>query len=198
MSLPLAEEDAAWARMDLPLTPEEVRGFLANIELVLRINPCIEFERLLLMPSGFLRIAGRNDSNNQDFDTAAQFVTDEIGMDLVLRYDSGIKRETRFAVVPGPHGSVLAITEVYDTPPSDERKRRLLEVDRSLVPWAAGLRKHLLHRERWQWIPGYKWFMQCFWLGMPPRQRRLVRLIAWTTLLEFVVFLVVLAAYLAS
>lgn len=143
-------------------------------------------------------MAGRNASNNQDFDTAARFVTDANGMDLVLRYDSGIKRETRFAVAPGPRGSVLAITEVYDTPPVDERERRLLEVDRSLVPWAAGLRKHLLHRGRWQWIPGYKWFMQCFWLGMPPRQRRLARLIVWTTLLEFVVFLVVLAAYVAS
>ena len=71
MRLPVAEEDAAWARMDLPLTPREVRGFLANIEVFLRINPCIEFESLLLMPGGFLRMAGRNDSNNQDFDTAA-------------------------------------------------------------------------------------------------------------------------------
>ena len=124
MRLPVAEEDAAWARMDLPLTPREVRGFLANIEVFLRINPCIEFESLLLMPGGFLRILGRNDSNNQDFDAAARFVTDANRMDLVLRYESGIKRETRFAVARCPHGSVLAITEVYDTPPGDECKRR--------------------------------------------------------------------------
>ena len=198
MHLPVAEEDAAWAKMDLPMTPEAVRGFLANIEVVLRINPCIEFESLLLMPGGFLRIAGRNDSNNQDFDTAARFVTDANRMDLVLRYESGIKRETRFAVARCPRGSVLAITEVYDTPPGDVRERRPLEVDRSLVPWAADLRKHLLHLGRWQWIPGYNWFMQSFWRGMPPRQRRLARLIVWTTLLEFVMFLVVLAAYVAS
>jgi len=198
MSLLVTEADAAWAKMDLPLTPEEVRGFIENVERVLRINPCIEFERLLVMPNGFLSVAGRNDSNNQVFDTEVQFVTDANGIDLVLRYNSGIKRETRFAVAPCSHGSALTITEIYDTPSSAEHERRLVEVDRSLVPWAAGLRRHIVQWWRWQWLPGYDWFVQRFWLAMPPRQRRLAWLIVWTTLMEFVVFLVVMVAYVTS
>lgn len=191
------EDDAAWVRLTLPIGAETVAGFLQNIALVLRINPCIEFEHLVRMANGRWHLAGRNDSNAQSFDTDAEFVA-EAGRKLFeLRYGKGIKRMTRFEVLPDLAGCILAITESYCTPDNDEQALRLTEVDRSLTPWAAALRAHLLRRARWSGVPGYGWLAERVWFGMPPRQRRVAWLIVWTTLLEFVVFLAALAIYLA-
>ena len=40
-------------------------------------------------------------------------------------------------------------------------------------------------------LPGYRWWTERFRLGMTPRQRRIVRMIVWVSVLEFVVFLFV-------
>jgi hypothetical protein len=195
-------DDAAWVSLSLPLAPQALQDMLCDVAVLLRVNPCLEFERLERMPGGRLELAGRNESNQQAFTTGANYAVRDDGYGygncFVLRYDSGIKRETRFEVAPEPGGSVLTITEVYDTPAEAERERRLAEVDRSLVPWAAALRAHLLQRARWGRWPAYRWLNERFWLGMPPRQRRVARMIIWTTLLEFVVFVAVLAVYVAG
>ncbi len=195
-------DDAAWVSLSLPLAPQALQEMLCDVEVLLRVNPCLEFERLERMPGGRLELAGRNDSNHQAFATGVDYAARSDGRGFVLRYDSGIKRETHFEIAPAldtdPSGSVLTITEVYDTPPQAERERRLAEVDRSLVPWAAALRAYLLQRARWGTWPAYRWLNERFWLGMPPRQRRVARLIIWTTLLEFAVFLAALAVYVAG
>lgn len=199
-------DDAAWVSLSLPLAPQALQEMLCDVAVLLRVNPCLEFERMEQMDGGRLELAGRNDSNQHAFATGVDYVVRNDGRGFALHYDSGIKRETRFEIAaaldtdPGanPGGSVLTITEVYDTPAEAERERRLAEVDRSLVPWAAALRAHLLQRARWGKWPGYCWLIERFWLGMPPRQRRVARLIIWTTLLEFVVFVAVLGAYVAS
>ncbi len=69
----------------------------------------------------------------------------------------------------------------------------LAQVDRSLTPWGVAIRRHLLGLSRWGRIPLYRRWREQLWLGMRPRERRIVRLIAWVTALEFVVFLFVLA-----
>lgn len=181
----------------LPLPPDEVARQLRNLDFVLRTNPCLDFERLLAMPGDSWRIAGYNESNERRFDTVVRRVPGDAA-GFALRYEAGIKRETRFALAPDPNGSVLTITEVYATPAGEGREERLAEIDRSLVPWAAALRTHLLRRARWGGLPGYRWLAERFWLGMPPRQRRVAWLIMWATALEFLVFLGVLAAYVAA
>lgn len=193
-----AEDDAAWVRLTLPIPAKAVTGFLLDIALVLRINPCIEFDHLARRVDGRWHLAGRNDSNAQSFDIEADFIVDAERKVFELRYDSGIKRSTRFEVLLDPAGCILVITESYRTPDKDEQERVLDEVDRSLTPWAAALRAHLLRRVRWRGLPGYGWLAERFWFGMPPRQRRVAWLIIWTTLLEFVVFLAALAIYVAS
>lgn len=195
---PAPERDAAWVKLALPMAPAALSGFLRDIELVLRINPCIEFERLDRMPDGGWQLSGRNDSNGQSFDTVAEFDENAGGSGLELHYASGIKRMTRFDVAPDPDGCVMTITESYNTPGGEEQERRLAEVDRSLTPWAAALRTHLLRRARWGGMPGYHWLAERFWFGMPPRQRRVARMIIWATLLEFVVFVAVLAVFVAG
>jgi hypothetical protein len=68
-------------------------------------------------------------------------------------------------------------------------------VDRSLVPWLAAIRGHIAGLARYGWLPGYRWWAGRFMPGMPPRQRRMVRMIVWISLLEFVVFLFVAAVF---
>jgi hypothetical protein len=197
MSAP-AIEDAAWVKLALPIPVVALNEFVLDVERLLRINPCIEFERLARNPDGAWRLEGRNESNEQAIATAVRVLADPDHRGLALFYDSGLKRETRLEIEAAPDGAVLTITEVYDTPAPEERESRLPEVDRSLMPWAAALRRHLLRRQRWGRLPGYRWLVERFWLGMPPRQRRVARLIIWTTLLEFVVFLAVMAIYVAD
>lgn len=198
MSNQSGAEDAAWVTISLPLSAQALHDFTRNGERLLRINPCLEFDRLERTAAGALSICGRNESNGQPFDTAVGIVADPNGQGLALRYGSGIKRETRFDIESVTNGSVLRITEVYATPALNEREQRLPEVDRSLLPWAAALRRFLLRRARWGGVPGYTWLVERFWLGMRPRERRIAWLIVWTTLLEFVVFVAVLAVYLAA
>lgn len=190
------EPDAAWASLSLPLAPQALQAMMGNVEVLLRVNPCLEFDHLARLPDGRLQLAGRNESNQQAFAATADHVARDDGRGFSLRYDAGIKRETRFEIAPDAAGSLLTITETYAAPPA-AGEARLAEVDRSLVPWAAALRAHLLRQSRWGKLPGYILLVEHFWLEMPPRQRRIARMIIWTTLLEFLVFLAVLAIYVA-
>lgn len=191
----VSDNDAAWVKLALPLSVRALNDFLQDVERLLRINPCLEFDRLIRSPDGTLMVAGKNESNDQCFDFRVALVPRLAGDGFVLSYDGGIKRESRFEIAPESGGSLLTITEVYDTPKTEDQERRLQEVDRSLVAWASALRKHLLRRQRWGSIPGYAWLVERFWLGMPPRQRRVAWLIIWTTALEFIAFIAVLAVF---
>lgn len=192
---PAAGEDAAWVKVEMPLPPPALHAFLADIERLFRINPWLEIDRFERRPDGGFGLAGRNLSNEQPLDATVRLSQSVPGRSLTLRYDGGIKRETRCEIEPAAAGSVLTITETYDTPPPEQREARLKEVDRSLVPWAAALRAFLLHGARWGWLPGYRLYMRRVWLPMTPKQRRITRLIVWTTVIEFVVFLFVFAIF---
>ena len=192
---PDAGDDAAWVKVEMPLPPPALHAFLSDIERLYRINPWLEIDRFERRSDGSFGLAGRNLSNEQAVDVAVSLVENQPGRSLVLRYDGGIKRETRCEIEPAGAGSVLTITETYDTPPPEQREARLKEVDRSLVPWAAALRAFLLHGARWGRLPGYRLYMRRVWLPMTPKQRRITRLIVWTTAIEFVVFLFVFAIF---
>ncbi len=192
---PAAGEDAAWVKVEMPLPPPALHAFLADIERLFRINPWLEIDRFERRPDGGFGLAGRNLSNEQPLDATVRLSQSVPGRSLTLRYDGGIKRETRCEIEPAAAGSVLTITETYDTPPPEQREARLKEVDRSLVPWAAALRAFLLHGARWGWLPGYRLYMRRVWLPMTPKQRRITRLIVWTTVIEFVVFLFIFAIF---
>ena len=72
---------------------------------------------------------------------------------------------------------------------------RVAEVDRSLVPLVDALRRHLLGRRRWGWLPGWRWWHEDFLGRMVPQQRRIVRMIVWVSALEFAAFLFVVAIF---
>lgn len=190
------EADAAWTTVELPIAPDIVFGLVADPVLALRLNPCLEFERLEACPGGVLRIAARNESNERRIDTDIRFDADASARRTTLRYAIGIKRETRFEVTPIVGGARLTITEVYAAPSPGAEVRD--EVDRSLLPWTAALRRHLERAARFGRLPGYGWLTRRFWPSMAPRQRRVAWLIVWTTAVEFAVFLGVVAVYVAA
>jgi hypothetical protein len=111
---------------------------------------------------------------------------------LTLRYASGLKQATRLHVEAAPQGSRLLVTEHYPYI-EDARDPRVVEVDKSLVPWVAAIRRHLLRRARWGWLPlifsVWQWWNEGVMLSMAPRNRRIVRLIVWLSAIEFVVFI---------
>jgi hypothetical protein len=177
--------DEARASIELPLSPAELRTFLANTELVLRLNPHREIEQWQPLPDGF-RFTVLNELNGQRLSTAVRLA--DTATSRVLEYADGLKQATRFTIEAAPAGTRLTVTEHYPRI-DDPNDPRVAEVDRSLVPWVAALRRHLLARRRWAWIPGWQWWHERFMPGMPPRQRRITRLILWVSLVEFIIFL---------
>lgn len=189
MSGPGAEKvgagDTARAETELPLSPAELSAFLTDSERLFRLNPHLAIERWECLDSGF-RFAALNESNGFHIDTTIYVGHAE--HELTLHYAEGLKQETRFAVEPAPEGVRLVVTERYPRI-EDAQDPRVAEVDRSLVPWVAAIRRHLLAGQRWGWLPGWHWWHERFLPGMAPRQRRIVRLIIWTGIVEFAVFL---------
>lgn len=198
METPAGDGDAAWAAVDLAVAPAAVAALLVDPVLLLRLNPCFEFERIERLADGSLSFAARNESNGCRVETNARVLRDPGGADITLLYANGIKRSTRMCVDAGPEGSRLSITESYLTPDPPDAARQLAEVDRSLVPWTAALRRHIQREARYGWIPGYRWCSNRLWPSMTPGQRRVTWLIIWTTAVEFAVFLAVLAVYLSA
>lgn len=194
---PLQEEDAAWAGVELDVPAPTVQRLLRDPTLLLRLNPCLEFDSLQRLADGTFRIAAANESNGGRIDTDAACTIDAAGTELVLSYTTGLKRETRIRVENVDSGSRLSVTELYSVPPNGPAMAPE-QVDRSLLPWMAALRRHVRRDRRFGWIPGYRRLAEGFWLSMPPRQRRVAWLIIWTTALEFAVFVAVLAVYLGS
>ncbi len=184
-------ENAAWATARIPLPPHQLFAFLSDIERLFRLNPHLEIADWREEPDAHsYRLSALNETNGyrSEISLRTEAVRDNSGYRLV--YDSGLKRSTEFRIEPTSGGSLLTITEHYH-PVRDETDERLKEVDRSLVPWAAAIRRHLGGTARFGGVPGYRWWTERFMLGMTPRQRRIVRMIVWVSVLEFVVFLFV-------
>lgn len=181
--------DTARAETTLPLAPAELQAFLGDCERLFRLNPLYAIESWEQEAAGF-RFTAHNESNDRRIETTTR--VERSDGTLLLHYASGLKQATRFDLEPASTGVRLIVTEHYPRI-EDPQDPRVAEVDKSLVPWVAALRRHLLARRRWGRLPLlfslWRWWHERFMPGMPPRQRRIVRLLVWTTALEFVVFL---------
>ena len=189
-----AQEDRACAEAHIPIDADALFEFVSDIERLLRLNPHLDIKTWQRMPDG-MRFAALNETTGRRIETAIRVETTRATHSIVLSYADGLKRATTLAVESGDgHGCRLVVTEHYPVI-EDAQDPRVAEVDRSLIPWVAAIRRHLLGRERWGWLPGYRWWAERFMLEMQPRQRRIVRMIVWVSLLEFVVFLFVAAIF---
>lgn len=189
MAEPAAAENAAWVDIELPLAPQQALGYARNIERLLRLNPHLEIARFEVEAEGRYRLEGLNEMNG--LAVSCGLTLREAGADgFRLDYDGGLKLATQVTAAPHAGGALLTIRESYRQP---EREADLAQVDRSLTPWGMAIRRHLLGLARWGHLAPYRWWRERVWLGMKPRERRIARLLAWITALEFVVFLLVLA-----
>jgi hypothetical protein len=196
------EEDAAWVSMELPLPPGELFAALQNLERLFRLNPYLEIESWQEENPGQLylgkqvRIESVNEMNGLRQSTTLTVTELQPGASFTIGYAGGLKQATIVSVQELAPYSRLVVKDCYRADiDAAEREARASEVDKSLVPWGAAIRSDFLRRARWGWLPFYGWFQDRFWLKMPPRQRRIGRLIIWTTALEFVVFLFVFIIY---
>lgn len=188
-----SDADRARAETLLPLDAESLFAFVGDVERLIRLNPHLEIETWQNLPGGF-RLAALNEMSGLRVDTAAQIEHAADMRSIAIRYQTGLKRATTIMVEPDPDGagSRLVVLEDYPVIESAEDPR-LAEVDRSLVPWVAAIRRHLLARVRWSRLPGWHWWNERFMPGMPPRHRRIVRMIVWASVFEFVIFLMLIA-----
>ncbi len=201
-----AHRDSAWIAIETPLTAPQLFEFAADAERLFRLNPYLEIQAWEtdqndLVEGECVRFKYLNEMNGVARELTLTVSGFKPGVGYTLNYSEGLKRATEVCVKPGDNGATLLIKDWYDaveenpaeTP--EERETRLKEVDRSLTPWGVAIRKHILGMVRWGRLPLYRAWRERFWLGMPPRSRRISRLIMWITALEFVVFLFVFSIY---
>jgi hypothetical protein len=188
--------DSARAETEVPLSPAALFDFVRDSERLFRLNPQLEIETWQAVPGGF-HFAAQNESNGRRIETSVAVEAVPAENSLVLHYAAGLKQNTTLAVETAAAGARLVVTEHYPRI-DDPQDPRVADVDRSLLPWVAALRRHLTQRGRWGWLPGWRWWNERFLLGMPPRSRRIVRLIVWVSALEFVVFLGAIAVLRAA
>lgn len=192
-----AQQDQVRAETRLPLAPAAAFEFVADIERLLRLNPHLAVETWQPLPDG-VRFAAHNETSGRRIETLIRVETTQSTRTVVLSYGDGLKQATTLAVEAAEGGGCrLVITEHYPII-MDAQDPRVAEVDRSLVPWVDAIRRHLLARRRWGRLPGWRWWHESFLPGMAPRQRRIVRMIVWVGVLEFVVFVFVAAIFWAQ
>ncbi len=192
-----AEENAAWVDIELPQAPETVIAYLRDFGRLLRLNPYLVIRSLEALPdpqdAGLrYRLDALNEMNGLAVSCGLTFqALEENGFRLC--YDSGLKLATEVRAAARGAGTLLTLRENYRQPENDAA---LAEVDRSLTAWGVSIRRHFLGRARWGHWRLYRWWRERVWLTMTPRERRVTRLIAWATLIEFVVFLAAVLVYL--
>lgn len=198
-----AGEDYALISVDLPLPPGEIYAFTQKLERLFRLNPHLEIKFWQedapgkIYPGKQIHLDSLNEMNGLQQSMTLSVSDVQPDVSFCLSYGSGLKQATIFSVQKlGPSSSRLVVKERYPAEMNTvEREKRMHEVDRSLVPWGAAIHSYFVRQSRWGWLPAYNWLQNIFWLGMTPRHRRITRMVIWTTILEFVVFLFVFLIY---
>lgn len=191
MAEPAATENAAWVDIELPLAPDRALDCFRDVERLLRLNPHLDIARFEREADGRYRLEGLNEMNG--LAVSCRLTLQDAGAGgFRLDYDGGLKLATQVTAAPHASGALLTIRETYRTP---ESEADLAQVDRSLTPWGVAIRRHVLGLARWGRLPLYRWWRERIWLGMKPRERRVTRLIVWSTLIEFALFVAAVWLY---
>lgn len=198
-----AGENAAWVTVEAPLAPADAFEFATRLERLFRLNPHLQIEAWIEEPGPFApgkrwRLRGLNEMNGLRYEVALTLEELDPGRRFLVSWDRGLKRALEVSVASQGAGATLTLKEHYHWPEGPDGQQHLKEVDASLTPWGVALRRHLLARSRWGWLPLYHALREGFWLSMTPRQRRIGRLLIWITVLEFVVFLLVVGVFWAE
>ncbi|KAB2919225.1 MAG: hypothetical protein F9K29_06315 [Hyphomicrobiaceae bacterium] len=188
-------EDAAWVRIATPLSPEQLRAFLSDVERLYHINPLLEISAFERAGRDRHRLIAHNHSNGQAINVVLAVA--ERGPTLEIAYSQGLKVATHFRAEPKPHGADLVVTDIYGGGSPEERHARSSEVDLSLNAWGRALHDYLKAWARWSWLPPWRWYMQRVWQPMKPSARRIVWMIWIISAFEVVALAALLAIWAA-
>ena len=193
-----APESAVWTTVAVDVPVQQVLAHCRNVEMLLRLNPYLEVRAWSESPGEFgpgkrYRIEALNEWTG--ITRTLDLVVEQAGADgFRLAYSEGYKHALEVRVAPHGPGSALTLKEHYREADSGAGAALVAEIDRSVMPWAAAVRRDLHRLRRWGGVPGFS-RLRRFWIGMKPRERRIGRMLVWVTVLEFVVFLFVFAIY---
>ena len=192
------EGDSAWVSIETELGAEELSLFCQDVERLLRINPAYVFRRWDSVGDDAFDWVALNESNAREIDT--RLFVERLPDGIVVTYATGLKTRTTFRVVPGlgdtaGAGTKLVITDDYSGTPEADRKKRMDEVDKSLVQWGHGLHRYFRQWKRWSGVAPWRWYMRFVWQPTRPLGRRIAFLLIMITALEFVVFLMVFTVF---
>jgi hypothetical protein len=172
--------------VDTPLAPADLLALLDDPERLLRVNSLWVFEAWERPASGRFRLRIRNLSNGKTWATVG--TVEPLSDGLRLRYEDGIKTDTRFLIEPLGLGARLWVIEDYGRLPLAEREARVDEVDRSLTTWGQDLHR-LRAWARWSRLAPWRWYMERVWRPMRPLGRRVTWLLFLATVAEILLFL---------
>lgn len=185
---PSVASDWASVTIDTPLSPDELRSFVEDLERLYRINPLYEIDLFEGMGPAEYHLVGRNLANGQTLDVTFDVMRADEG--VVARHRSGLKSATSFRIETHGLTSRLVVTETYSGS-DDERRARLAEVDTSLNAWGRALHDHLRHWSRWSWLGPWRWYMRRVWQPMRPSARRVVYMLWVISLIEVLALIVI-------
>jgi hypothetical protein len=180
-------EDAAWVIVSTGLPPADILFLLEDPERLLRVNSQWVFEAWERPAGDRFRLRIENQSNGCTWETSGTIRPLPDG--LRFDYDEGIKAFTRFLVEPVGEGTRLWVVEDYGRLSEDDRRARIVEVDRSLGRWGQDLYRYLRSWARWSGLTPWRWYMERVWQPMKPLARRIIRLLIWATVAEVLLFI---------
>jgi hypothetical protein len=191
-----AAEDAAWVSIETPLSADELRQFIDDVERLYRINPLIEYGAFAQAGKDRFQVSAHNLSNGRHDELALGVTRDHAA--IKVSYSEGLKVLTTFRVEPGPVGARLVIRDEYGGASEAERSARLAEVDRSLTAWGHALHDFMRRWARWRWLAPWRWYMARVWLPMKPSSRRIVYMLWMIALFEVLTLLVVAVVWMLA
>ncbi|GMR19990.1 MAG: hypothetical protein BMS9Abin36_0585 [Gammaproteobacteria bacterium] len=183
-----ATSNSAWIRIPTRHKPETLKTFCDDIEAIIRVNPYYVFKSFDKSGGDAYQLEFENLSNLQHVNVAIK-VKRTSNQELIIHYDSGIKRRTVLSIEPSDIGSTLIIVEDYDGLSDQEQEQHKDEVDKSLNAWGTSLFAYFGRFRRWSWIPGWRWYTRRVWIPMKPQARRITNMLLLIEVSFFGLFL---------
>jgi len=193
-----ADNDAAWASINTPLSTDELMAFCQDIERLFRINPMLEFNVWEKIADNRYHMAVKNISQEEAFNLDVNINIEQKADEIRVSYSDGIKKETVLKVEPSQFGSKLTITDNYGGLSEEELQLRINEVDKSIINWADYLQRFLIAWKKWSKFGLWRWYMRRVWQPMKPTGRRVTYMILWITLVEIALISLGVGIYLAE
>ncbi|WP_130471605.1 hypothetical protein [Candidatus Magnetaquicoccus inordinatus] len=189
--------NGAWITLHLPgYTPESFSAHVLRLEHLFRLNPflrldCWQEDGGALVDGWCVRMHFLNEMNG--IEASRQLTWHPLPRGWWLEYDSGWKKTVQLTWEPySPSAITMTLQEFYHPlPEGDAPPFALQEIDHSLFAWGKAIRRDLLWRRRFGWVPLLNRYLD--WLPtLAPAPRRITRLLVWSSFLELLLFCLLL------